>query len=29
MGDSMEPEFPNGCVVAVEPGQTVDHLAGL
>ena len=26
LGDSMEPEFPNGCVVVVEPGQAVeDH----
>jgi len=23
LGDSMEPEFPNGCIVVVEPGQVV------
>ncbi len=25
LGDSMEPEFPNGCVVVVEPGQTIEN----
>jgi len=25
LGDSMEPEFPNGCMVVVEPGSQIEH----
>ena len=25
LGDSMEPEFPDGCIVTIEPSDTCEH----